>query len=58
MVNYEKPYVFYRGKLLQLTPTDICEFFFLKAYGAITPGPDTKPQFGRSKSLESSKKVY
>ena len=55
-INYEKDHVFHSDELLQLTPTDICEFFCLKVYGTTTPGPDAKPQFGRSTSLESYKK--
>ena len=57
-INYEKDHVFHSDELLQLTPTDICEFFCLKVYGTTTPGPDAKPQFGRSTSLESYKKKY
>jgi len=55
-VNYENDHVFHRDELLELTPTDICEFFSLRVYGTTTPGPDAKLQFGRSTSLESYKK--
>ena len=32
---------------------NICEFFCLKVYRTATPGPDVKPHFRRSMSLES-----
>ena len=41
---------------LQLTPTNICEFFCFNIYGTTIPGPYTKPQFGRSTSLKRPKK--
>lgn len=55
-VCYPKDHIFTRSELLQLTPTDVCEFFCLKVYGTTNPDADAKPQYGRSTSLEAYKK--